>query len=78
MRHFSHRRVPPGRRFDVCSILYWKDHRWYRLRDIVQVYISLPSQRRVFFLIYMFSVCPTYASEIAPPNLRGRVGGIYA
>ena len=26
----------------------------------------------------MFSVCPTYASEIAPPNLRGRVGGIYA
>lgn len=26
----------------------------------------------------MFSVCPTYASEIAPPRLRGRVGGIYA
>ena len=26
----------------------------------------------------MFSVCPTYAAEIAPPALRGRVGGIYA
>ena len=26
----------------------------------------------------VFSVCPTYASEISPPELRGRVGGLYA
>ncbi|KAF2122238.1 MFS transporter [Lophiotrema nucula] len=26
----------------------------------------------------VFSVCPTYASEIAPPKFRGRVGGLYA
>ena len=26
----------------------------------------------------IFSVCPVYASEIAPPEFRGRVGGIYA
>jgi MFS family permease len=23
-------------------------------------------------------VCPAYASEIAPPKLRGRIGGLYA
>ncbi len=26
----------------------------------------------------IFSVCPVYASEIAPPEFRGRVGAIYA
>jgi MFS family permease len=26
----------------------------------------------------IFSVCPVYASEISPPELRGRVAGIYA
>lgn len=26
----------------------------------------------------VFSICPTYASEISPPELRGRVGGLYA
>jgi MFS family permease len=26
----------------------------------------------------MFVVCPTFASEIAPPHLRGRVGGLYS
>ncbi|KIW84305.1 hypothetical protein Z517_03555 [Fonsecaea pedrosoi CBS 271.37] len=26
----------------------------------------------------MFSLCPTYASEISPPEIRGFVGGIYA
>jgi MFS family permease len=25
----------------------------------------------------IFSVCPAYASEISPPEIRGRVGGIY-
>ncbi len=26
----------------------------------------------------IFVVCPAYASEIAPPNLRGRIGGLYS
>ncbi|EXJ56040.1 hypothetical protein A1O7_08971 [Cladophialophora yegresii CBS 114405] len=26
----------------------------------------------------VFSVCPTYASEISPPEIRGFVGGVYA
>ena len=26
----------------------------------------------------IFSVCPTYAAEISPPDIRGRVGGVYA
>lgn len=26
----------------------------------------------------MFSLCPTYASEISPPEWRGRVGGLFA
>ncbi|KIW35550.1 uncharacterized protein PV07_02240 [Cladophialophora immunda] len=26
----------------------------------------------------MFCLCPTYAAEISPPHIRGRVGGLYA
>ena len=26
----------------------------------------------------IIAVCPAYASEIAPPRLRGRIGGLYA
>jgi MFS family permease len=26
----------------------------------------------------IYAVCPLYASEIAPPAVRGRVGGLYA
>ena len=26
----------------------------------------------------MISVCPAYASEIAPPTFRGRIGGLYS
>ncbi|OAP65560.1 hypothetical protein AYL99_01532 [Fonsecaea erecta] len=26
----------------------------------------------------VYAVCPTYAAEIAPPNVRGRIGGLYA
>lgn len=26
----------------------------------------------------MFSACPAYASELSPPNVRGRVGALYA
>lgn len=26
----------------------------------------------------VFSVCPTYASEISPPEIRGFIGGVYA
>lgn len=26
----------------------------------------------------IFVVCPAYASEIAPPRIRGRVGGFYS
>ncbi|OAL39647.1 hypothetical protein AYO20_01044 [Fonsecaea nubica] len=26
----------------------------------------------------VYAVCPTYASEIAPPHVRGRIGGLYA
>lgn len=26
----------------------------------------------------IFTICPVYASEIAPPQLRGRIGGYYA
>jgi predicted MFS family arabinose efflux permease len=26
----------------------------------------------------IFGICPVYASEISPPNMRGRVGALYA
>ncbi|KIW89540.1 uncharacterized protein Z519_09696 [Cladophialophora bantiana CBS 173.52] len=26
----------------------------------------------------VYAVCPTYAAEIAPPHVRGRIGGLYA